>query len=253
LAQAQNFLPDIKLSPSFLHVPPIKSPAPSVERLSSNFTCGPLPSSGRLLIDAELGHRYIIEPSTGRIDYGLAKPKPTLNFSAATPPTPIPDELNRARKFKELLRSLNGQKTICLAVAKLFDNQVDANACESESSTNHSNTVRFTVRSIETISGYYEIELFGKSSELVVRSPVWVERHRFFVALGFNANLEPNVVVVNFEPMFKTTSLLDPEQKELFEYIKVDYDSPLRGLQDRIRNAISNAILSAGNNVAGAK
>ena len=146
------------------------------------------------------------------------------------------------------MRSLKVERILCLAIAKLFDEDLDEKACDGNSFTNRRATVRVTVTASDRVAGTYELELFGKSSELALRRTWWVERHKFFVALGLNASLEPIVLVADFEPMVRTTPELYPEQSELFEYISLQHESALRTFQDKVRYAISSAVQAADKN-----
>jgi len=153
----------------------------------------------------------------------------------------IPGNEIRAIVFSAFLQTFKGQEAICSAIKSMFDQIPNKSPC-STIVTNSKKTVVFSVTTIDSVAGTYALELTDKSSELSLKSPYWVERHRFNIGLGFNANLEPQVVVVDYEPMFRTTPELVPAQDELFEYIPPEHDSELSALQERVKRSITSYI-----------
>jgi hypothetical protein len=83
-----------------------------------------------------------------------------------------------------------------------------------------------------------EIEVLGKSTDLVLGNPRWVERHRFFVEMGFDGKETMSVLVFHYEPMFRTTPDLLPESDWLFEYMGREHDTILRVFQQKMAAAI---------------
>jgi hypothetical protein len=152
-------------------------------------------------------------------------------------------EIANAKAFREFLRNANVKTIICSALRGLYNGSSDG-ACEGRI-TNIASTVSYVVTTTDSVAGTYEIELLGKSSELALKSVNWVERHRFYVAVGFNANLEPQITLVDFEPMLRTTSELFPLRSDLFEHIALEHDTEIRVLQDSVKSSISASIQAA--------
>jgi hypothetical protein len=182
-------------------------------------------------------------------------PFATVPVPAPIPvPTPVPsnipskDDFNlatqRAREFGQFLANLRVEQLICRAMAALFDATQPLNGCASWV-INNKKTVAFQVTTRNSVSKIYEIELLGKSVELALKTSHWVERHRFYVAFGFDGRLEPHLTTFNFEPMLRTTSDIFPVQDALFEYIGRERDSLLRAFEDRLKYAIVRALETA--------
>jgi hypothetical protein len=162
-----------------------------------------------------------------------------------------PDIAN-AKAFRRFLTNVNVEMIICSALRRLYDDSANQNNCEGRM-TNSARTVSYLVTTTDSVAETLEIELLGKSSELALKSANWVERHRFYVSIGFNANLEPQIIVVDFEPMLRTTSELLPERNDLFEHIALEHDSEIRVLQESIKSSISAAIQAANRTFVEAK
>jgi hypothetical protein len=217
----------------------LEAPVPSSDRLLRHLPpsiLAPGPTSDRLLsVPGALG----VPPSAGRgIGYGLDDPVA---------------KLQKARAFSYFFHSLRGDELICDAMDAMYDSATHNAACSGKI-VNSKKTVEYSVSTIDGVSGTYELELTGVSSELALKSPYWVERHRFYVGFGFNADLDPQVVVVDFEPMLRTTPSLLPEQDNLYEYISLEHDSELRVFQEVVKNQISRSLhLSTPNGVTSGK
>lgn len=138
----------------------------------------------------------------------------------------------------------NIEPLICQALLRLYDDGPSKNGCEGRV-TNQVKSVSYLVTATDSVAGTYEVELLGKSSELALKSPHWIERHRFYVALGFSRNLEPQITVIDFEPMVRTTPELFPERSDLFEHIGLEHDSEIRVLQERIKSSIAASLQQA--------
>jgi hypothetical protein len=133
---------------------------------------------------------------------------------------------------------------ICHALGSLFEAGLPSAGCDGRV-VNEKKTVFYQIVTIDSVAKIYEIELLGQSTELALKTPRWVERHRFYVTLGFDGEMEPRVAVFDFEPMFRTTPELLLVNDSLFEYIKRDNDSLLRAFQERIKDSISTTIQAA--------
>ena len=149
----------------------------------------------------------------------------------------------RALQFANFLQNTRGDEIVCQAIGGLFDAHPPA-GCAGQI-INERKTVFYRVTLNDAARQLYEIELVGKSIELSLKDPSWVERHRFYVALGFDGQLQPHITVVDFEAMFRTTSELLPIRDDLFGYIGREHDSLLRAFQDRIKGSISTAVQTA--------
>jgi hypothetical protein len=181
-----------------------------------------------------------------------AEPKAEVAGRKSTQDITLDAQVMQARAFKDFLQRQDGQKLICQAIRALFDENPANTECRGEQ-TNKNGTVVYTVTTTDGVAGLYEIEIFGKSADLALKSPNWVERHKFFITLGFNANLEPQILVVDFESMLRTTSQLLPRQDDLLEYITLQHDSELRTFQERVKTGISYFILKASQEQARAE
>ncbi|QQO35411.1 hypothetical protein JJC00_07050 [Bradyrhizobium diazoefficiens] len=154
-------------------------------------------------------------------------------------------QIANAKALRRFFRSdLRVEPLICQALLRLYDEKPSKNGCEGRV-TNHVKSVSYLVTATDSVAGTYEVELLGKSSELALKSPHWIERHRFYVALGFSRNLEPQITVIDFEPMVRTTAELFPERSDLFEHIGLEHDSEIRVLQDRIKSSIAASLQQA--------
>lgn len=151
-----------------------------------------------------------------------------------------------AIKYSDFLQQLDGPKVICRALWMLYANS-KIDSC-TKSMTNSENSIHFEIVIKDSSRMLYAVELLGKSSFLALKSPGWVERHRIWVSIGFDAQLEPTVTVLDFEPMLRTTPDLFPVEDELFEYIDRKHDSLLIAFQDTIKQAIKSAIDEAHSN-----
>jgi hypothetical protein len=227
---AESFLPHA-------HIVTPGAPAPTSDRLLNPFSNPPKntigPSADRFPPPAAA------VPTFDRI----APPIRPTSTGILEPIQPDP-QAEGAKAFRAFLRTLKGDTAICYAINGLYNDKPPSAQCEGKI-VNSRNTVTYSVTTTDSVAGTYELELMGKSSELALGSQNWVERHRFYVSLGFNANLEPQIVVVDFEPMLRTTPQLSPEQDELFEYIAKQHDSELRVLQERIKSSISRYVQTA--------
>jgi hypothetical protein len=155
----------------------------------------------------------------------------------------VPD-LEYAVQFRDFLRAINGDEVICHALGSLFDAGLQPAGCDGPV-FNGKKTVYYRIETIDKVAKIYEIELVGESTELALKAPRWIERHRFFVAMGFDGDMEPHVIISDYEPMFRTTPELLPINDILFEYIGRDNDSLLEAFQERMKGSISRAIEAA--------
>jgi hypothetical protein len=94
-------------------------------------------------------------------------------------------EVVRAYTFRNFLGTISGDEMICRAIGSLFEATPPASGC-ARPITNERKTVSYRVTVTDTAAKVYEIEVLGKSLELALKEPHWVERHRFYVALGFD-------------------------------------------------------------------
>jgi hypothetical protein len=168
----------------------------------------------------------------------------------ASPRTDV--DLANAKAFQLFLGDTNGLDIICHAIGNHFVTNIPQSGCTGPI-VNVKKTVVYEITTIDGALQIFELEIRGESTELALKMPQWVERHRFYVAFGFNALLRPSVTVANFEPMLKTTPGLFPVQEQLFEYIRRDRDPLLRPFQESIKGSISQALQVAFRNHAEAK
>jgi hypothetical protein len=169
--------------------------------------------------------------------------------TAKTDPQIVPDPgpmgtFADANAFRKFLSGLRVETIICQALLRLYDDKPSENGCEGRI-VNRAKSVSYLVTATNRIDGTYEIEIIGKSSELALKSANWVERHRVFVIFGFNPNFAPQITVIDFEPMVRTTAELFPERSDLFEHISSEHDSEIRVLQERIKSSITASLLLA--------
>jgi hypothetical protein len=149
-------------------------------------------------------------------------------------------DVTRALQFREFLRAANLEEVICQALGSLFGTSLPSSGCTGRVS-NDKKTVLYQITATDSAGKTYEIELLGQSAELALNASKWVERHRFYVAFGFDAELVPYVTVFDFEAMVRTTPDLLPVNDSLFEYISRDNDSLLRAFLERVKGSISEA------------
>jgi hypothetical protein len=133
---------------------------------------------------------------------------------------------------------------ICQAIASQFAATPPATGCPGRI-VNDKKTVTYIVTVLDSAGVTYELEVLGKSVELALGNTNWVERHRFYIAFGFDGQLEPHITVFDFEPMFRSTSDIFPIRDDLFDYIPRQHDSLLRAFQERIKSSISTTIEEA--------
>ncbi len=157
---------------------------------------------------------------------------PTAHFLQLEEPT-----YSNATAFRSFLRSNEIDEVLCTAIRSLFSDIPVTKQCAG-TMINASKTLSYSVTSTHGAAGTYEITIQGDSVELALKHPDWVERHRFFVAIGFDGELRPSFTVVDFEPMLRTTKNLPLEQDILFQYISRDKDTDLAIFADRIKDAI---------------
>jgi hypothetical protein len=153
-------------------------------------------------------------------------------------------EFTRAEVFKEFLQSRKGDELICRAISSFYDDGNESSDCSSIS-LNRKKTIEYMVIKKDTVAGSYELDVIGKSADLALKVPDWVERHKLYVAFGFDANLSPQVLVVDFESMLRTTKDLLPEQDDKYEYISLSHESELETFQGIIRQKIYNYVTKA--------
>jgi hypothetical protein len=154
-----------------------------------------------------------------------------------------------AKKYANFLGKMGGERIICQALRPLLSSTESPTRCTGIDPADRRlaglkdemKSIGLQVEARDPAGQVYEIELIGRSSKLALKNTYWVERHRIFVAFGFDAALEPQVTVFNFEPMLRTTGAIEPTLDNLFEYIGREHDSLLRAFQERIKTAISAA------------
>jgi hypothetical protein len=164
---------------------------------------------------------------------GLSSPNlPTITIPPGVTDVPIPQ--------KEIFDRLVARDFICFSLLSLFDAEVTDDISQHKCSSpvaNKTHTVLFQILACQN-SKICEFELLGKSEELALRDPRWVERHRFFVQIAFDGKETMSLTVQDYEPMLRTTPELQPTQEELFE--DMDNDSALRVFQEIVSNSISD-------------
>jgi hypothetical protein len=162
------------------------------------------------------------------------------DFSTVTTESQKTKVVDPVKEYSTFLRMLNGPDIVCRAMLSLFGSSGTANCTQPVN--NDRKTVQFKVTTTNSAQMQYVIDLIGKSSELALKSPYWVERHRIWVSFGFDARLEPSILVFGFESMVRTTPELIPVRDELFEYIERKDDSLLQSFKDEIRQAIKSTL-----------
>jgi hypothetical protein len=205
---------------------------------------------GRVVVTL-VAHRVSL---TGPGIVSFCRSPPPSIFDLDGPPAPprTDFDLANAKAFQLFLGTANGADIICHAIGNRFVTTIPQRGC-AEPIVNVKKTVVFEITTINGAQQIFELEIRGESTELALKTPQWVERHRFYVAFGFNALLHPSVTVANFEPMLKTMAGLFPVQERLFEYIKRDRDALLRPFQESIKGSISQALQVAFRKHAEAK
>jgi hypothetical protein len=147
-------------------------------------------------------------------------------------------DLDWPLEVRELLLTIPGDQIICAALASEFKADIDnENRSCKESVTNRNKTAIFRVAPINSTGGY-EIYLRGISTELILDKAAWCERHKFDVFFAFDRYINLTILVLDNEPMVRTTPNLEPEADELFEYLPRANDRQIFDLQERIRSAI---------------
>ena len=106
--------------------------------------------------------------------------------------------------FRSFLRTFAAEDIICESIRSLFVDMLTTTQC-SGTVTNKTHTLSYSVTPTLGTAGTYELTLQGESVDLALRNPNWVERHRFYIALGFDSEIRPSFTVVDFEPMLRTT------------------------------------------------
>lgn len=158
---------------------------------------------------------------------------PSAFSSDATVP-----HLDWALEVRSLLQSVQGDRIACAALAKEFDADVPSeNQNCRESVTNRDKSVIFRLAPLE-VAGGYEVFLRANSKRLILGRDGWCERHKLDVFFAYDSNLYPSILVLDTEPMVRTTPKLEPEDDGLFEYLPRQNDRQILDLQKQIRNAI---------------
>lgn len=152
-----------------------------------------------------------------------------------------------AREFGNFLRSIRGEEQVCRAIKSLFDVTAPSNQCATWSK-NTAKTVFYQVTITDRETMTYTVDLLGKSAELALKHAWWVERHRFYVAFGFDARLMPQVTVSAYEPMFRPVGNLDVNDSDvehLYEHMGRDRESRVKELEARIKRSIYEVLIAA--------
>jgi hypothetical protein len=189
------------------------------------------------------GPFYLGTPSSGYLTGyppGGTHVKPPAD-PASAPPRSSEDPLSNALLFKNFLDAVPGERLVCRAILTAYDEPSPNFACVGPM-MNKRKTVSYQITINDGVSHFYEVELFGKSTELALKHDGWVERHRLYVSFGFDGQLQPYIMVSDFEAMFRTTPELSPVHDEIFEYIERKYDSLLRAFQDQFKGIIASAV-----------
>jgi len=154
-------------------------------------------------------------------------------------------DLDWPLEVRELLLTTPGDQIVCAALALEFKANIDnENRDCKESVTNRNKTAIFRVAPINSTGGF-EIYLRAISTELILDKPTWCERHKFDVFFGFDRYINLTILVLDNEPMVRTTPNLEPEADELFEYMPRANDRQIFDLQERLRSAIVKSFYDA--------
>jgi hypothetical protein len=218
--------------------PPKSAPTlgpPAVGNLNVPVSPSP-PSAGRVNLSP------LIQPTR---DDANPAPRPASSGCGDLGQCGEPDQsIMNALAFRNFLNGIRGQDIICYSIAAMFAATLPADGCARET-MNAAKTVAFQMTVTDGAEKIYVLQLRGKSAELALSETSWVERHRFYIAFGFDGKLDPHVTVFDFEPLFRTTSELFPERENLYEYIKTERDSALREFQERVKSSIWTALDAA--------
>jgi hypothetical protein len=191
--------------------------------------------------------QYNAVPQTGQPEantYEIDIPKTEKRFSG-TPgvvsinPSYETVPVNPALAFK----NLRFKDALCFAVLQMLNEKMDFDGCKMADGTIHKDSgVRLKIISIDGDNKSGEFELFGNSANLALKHPGWVERHRFFAALSLVDLSKVKLLVVDHQPMYRTTSELEPDEDELLQMIEISRQEQLRIFQDIVSQRLRESV-----------
>jgi hypothetical protein len=148
-----------------------------------------------------------------------------------------PPGLLRANAYYQFLQHNSMEAIICSALTNLFSLETTSQCLDRQSNSDH--TVFVQVYISDEVRKLFEIEIFGKSEILALHIPSFNERHRLYIAFGYDGAMIPYLTVYDFEPLFRSyNDLLDSDEHK-FEYVERDKADRLRAFQDKIKSAIT--------------